>query len=92
MVPKPIEIHTNHYLIWIKVKYLEKRREYKGYKTQWLHYRCRKEGLLDAYHKLFKTETAYKIEATKFSFGKYKGKFVEAFWESDKAYIKLLSQ
>jgi|SRR6056297_1416093 len=75
-----------------KVKYLEKRREFKGYNEQWLYYRCREEGLLDAYHKLFKTETAYKFEATKFSFGKYKGEFIEAIWESDNAYIRWLSQ
>lgn len=75
-----------------KVKYLEKRRQFKGYKTQWLYYRCREEGLLDGYHKLFKTETASKFEATKFSFGKYKGEFIEAIWESDKGYIKWLSQ
>ena len=75
-----------------KVKYLEKRRQLKGYKKQWLYYRCREEGLLDAYHKLFKTVTASELEATKFSFGKYKGEFVESIWESDKAYIKWLSQ
>jgi len=75
-----------------KVKYLEKRRQYKGHKKQWLYYRCREEGLLDAYHKLFKTETACKFEATKFSFGKYQGEFIEAIWESDKGYIKWLSQ
>ena len=75
-----------------KVKHLEKRRQLKGYKKQWLYYRCREEGLLDAYHKLFKTEMASNFEATKFSFGKYKGEFVEAIWESDKVYIKWLSQ
>lgn len=75
-----------------KVKFLEKRRQLKGYKKQWLYYRCREEGLLDAYHKLFKIETASKFEATKFSFGKYKGEFIEAIWESDTSYIKWLSQ
>ncbi|WP_149275625.1 exodeoxyribonuclease X C-terminal domain-containing protein [Pareuzebyella sediminis] len=75
-----------------KVKYLEKRRQFKGYKKQWLYYRCREEGLLDAYHKLFKRETACKFEAAKFSFGKYKGEFIETIWESDKGYIKWLSQ
>ena len=75
-----------------KVKHLEKRRQLKGYKKTWLYYRCREEGLLDAYHKLFKTKIASKFEATKFSFGKYKGEFIEAIWESDKGYIKWLSQ
>jgi|SRR6056297_180078 len=75
-----------------KVKYLEKRRQFKGYKKKWLYYRCREEGLLDAYHKLFETERPEREVATKFSFGKYKGEFVEAIWESDKTYIKWLSQ
>ena len=54
-----------------KVKHLEKRRQYKGYKKQWLYYRCREEGLLDTYHKLFKTEIIEQDLGIKFSFGKY---------------------
>lgn len=75
-----------------KVKYLEKRRQYKGYKKQWLYYRCREEGLLETYHKLFKTEIIEQELGTKFSFGKYQGKFVEDIWESDREYINWLSQ
>ncbi|TGV03350.1 exodeoxyribonuclease X C-terminal domain-containing protein [Flavivirga rizhaonensis] len=75
-----------------KVKYLEKRRQYKGYKKQWLYYRCREEGLLDAYRKLFKNELDQQDSGTKFSFGKYKGQFVEDVWESDREYINWLSR
>ena len=75
-----------------KVKHLEKRRQFKGYKKQWLYYRCREEGLLDAYHKLYKLKPVEKTHATKFSFGKYKGEIIEVIWESDKAYIRWLSQ
>ncbi|MDY7396782.1 hypothetical protein UMM65_16155 [Aureibaculum sp. 2210JD6-5] len=75
-----------------KVKYLEKRRQYKGYKKQWLYYRCREEGLMEAYHKLFKTEVKEQDYGTKFSFGKYRGEFVEDIWESDREYINWLSQ
>lgn len=75
-----------------KVKYLEKRRQYKGYKKQWLYYRCREEGLLETYHKLFKTEIIEQDLGTKFSFGKYKDKFIEDVWESDREYINWLSQ
>jgi len=75
-----------------KVKYLEKRRQYKGYKKQWLYYRCREEGLLDTYHKLFKTEVEGQDSGTRFSFGKYRGEYVEDIWESDKEYINWLSQ
>ncbi len=75
-----------------KVKYLEKRRQYKGYKKKWLYYRCREEGLLETYHKLFKTEVVVQVSRTKFSFGKYRGEFVEDIWESDRKYIHWLSQ
>tara|TARA_R110002074_G_scaffold104070_1_gene224670 strand:+ start:8150 stop:8575 length:426 start_codon:yes stop_codon:yes gene_type:complete len=74
-----------------KVKYLEKRRQYKGYKKQWLYYRCREEGLLETYYKLFKTEFEKQDTGTRFSFGKYQGRFVEEVWKSDKKYIKWLS-
>ena len=75
-----------------KVKYLEKRRQCKGYKKQWLYYRCREEGLLEAYNELFKTELEKQDSGTKFSFGKYRGEFVEDIWESDKEYVNWLSQ
>lgn len=75
-----------------KVKYLEKRRQYKGYKKQWLYYRCREEDLLETYRKLFKTEVEGQDLGTKFSFGKYRGEFVEDIWESDREYINWLSQ
>jgi hypothetical protein len=75
-----------------KVKYLEKRRLYKGYKKQWLYYRCREEGLLEIYHKLFKTEVERQDSGTKFSFGKYRGEFIEDIWGSDREYINWLSQ
>mgnify|MGYP001450764768 CR=1 FL=1 len=74
------------------LKYLEKRRQYKGYKKQWLYYRCREEGLLETYYKLFDTEVEGQDSGTKFSFGKYRGEYVEAIWESDKEYINWLSQ
>jgi uncharacterized protein (DUF3820 family) len=75
-----------------KVKYLEKRRQYKGYKKQWLYYRCREKDLLETYHKLFKTDGKGQDSGTKFSFGKYRGGFVEDVWESDREYINWLSQ
>ena len=75
-----------------KVKYLEKRRQYKGYKKQWLYYRCREEGLLETYYKLFDTEVEGQDSGTKFSFGKYRGEYVEAIWEFDKEYVNWLSQ
>jgi len=75
-----------------KVKYLEKRRQYKGYKKQWLYYRCREEGLVETYYRLFKTEAVEQDSGTKFSFGKYQGEFVEDIWESDREYISWLSQ
>ena len=75
-----------------KVKYLEKRRQYKGYKQQWLYYRCREEGFLETYHKLFKTEVEGQDAGTKFSFGKYQGEFVEDIFESDREYINWLSR
>tara|TARA_R110002049_G_scaffold107996_1_gene255957 strand:- start:2492 stop:2923 length:432 start_codon:yes stop_codon:yes gene_type:complete len=75
-----------------KVKYLEKRRQYKGYKKQWLYFRCREEGLLETYHKLFKTEVDEQDSGIKFSFGKYQGEFVEDIWESDREYINWLSR
>lgn len=74
-----------------KVKHLEKRRQNNGYKKKWLYYRCREEGLLDAYNKLFKSEITDESTSTKFSFGKYQGRFVEEVWKSDKKYIKWLS-
>lgn len=75
-----------------KVKYLEKRRQYKGYKKKWLYHRCKEEGLLNAYNKLFPPELVEEDSGTKFRFGKYKGKFIEDIWESDKNYIKWLSR
>lgn len=75
-----------------KVKYLEKRRQYKGYKKQWLYYRCREESLLEVYNELFKSEVKEQDSGTKFSFGKYQGEFVEDIWESDRKYINWLSQ
>lgn len=75
-----------------KVKYLEKRRQYKGYKKKWLYHRCKEEGLLNAYNKLFQSEIIEEDSGTKFSFGKYRGEFVEDIWESDREYINWLSQ
>lgn len=75
-----------------KVKYLEKRRQFKGYKKKWLYHRCREEGLLDTYDKLFKTDFVEEDPRTKFRFGKYRGEFVEDIWESDREYINWLAQ
>ena len=75
-----------------KVKYLEKRRQLKGYNKGWLYHRCKEEGLLETYNELFKTEPIHQEEGTKFSFGKYRGKFVEKIWETDKNYIIWLSE
>jgi hypothetical protein len=83
-----------------KVKYLEKRRQYKGYKKKWLYYRRREEGLLEMYNKLFKPELKklekgnYEgegVDGTKFSFGKCNSKFVEDIWESARGYLEWLS-
>lgn len=76
-----------------KVKYLEKRRQLKGYKQKWLYYRCRDEKILDAYYKLFPHEkviTTNRYDDIEFTFGKYKGKLVEYIWNSDKNYIEWL--
>lgn len=77
-----------------KVKYLERRRQYKGYKKKWLYYRCKEEGLLQEYNKLYKSDIKLLedkreiIDNTiKFSFGKYKGRPVEEIWKLDIGYI-----
>ena len=75
-----------------KVKYLEKRRQYKGYKKKWLYHRCKEEGLLNTYNKLFQPELVEEDSGTKFRFGKYRGEFVEDIWETDREYIKWLSR
>lgn len=78
-----------------KVKYLEKRRQYKGYRKEWLYYRCKEEGLLKEYNQLFKPnaekllKTSYQSDnRVKFSFGKYRGKPIEEVWDSDRNYVK----
>lgn len=78
-----------------KVKYLEKRRQYKGYHKGWLYYRCKDEGLLKEYNQLVKPNADTLLEKnyqrdtrTKFSFGKYRGKPIEEVWEGDKDYVK----
>ena len=56
-----------------------------------MYYRCREEGLLEAHRKLFETKIDKQDSGTKFSFGKYRGEFVEDIWESDREYINWLS-
>jgi uncharacterized protein (DUF3820 family) len=75
-----------------KVKYLEKRRQYKAYDKGWLYHRCREKDLLEAYLKLFRADTKKHDTGTKFSFGKYRGELIEEIWESDKNYIQWLSK
>ncbi|WP_298535882.1 hypothetical protein [uncultured Algibacter sp.] len=48
-----------------KVTYLERRRQFKGYKKGWLYFRCKEEGLLKAYKQMFKKESIKSIEAKK---------------------------
>ena len=78
-----------------KVKLLEKRRQYKGYRKEWLFYRCKEEGLLKEYNQLFTPEVRKLDEKShngnpivKFSFGKYKGEPVNDVWNYDRGYIK----
>jgi len=80
-----------------KVLALEKRRQQKGYKKQWLYYRCKEEGLLNEYNKLFKPNVDKMINKdfsndnrVKLPFGKYKGKPVDEIWKSDRAYLKYI--
>jgi len=82
-----------------KVKHLEKRRQLKGYKKQWLYYRCKEKGLLNEYNQLIKPDTEKLLSKNyrqdnriKFSFGKYRGKPVEEVWETDKDYAKWVSR
>lgn len=82
-----------------KVKFLEKRRQLKGYRKQWLYYRCKEEGLLKEYNQLFKKDVdkllskSYKKDVrVKFSFGKYRGKPVEDVWYADRDYAKWVSR
>jgi uncharacterized protein (DUF3820 family) len=74
-----------------RVRILEKRRKQRGYRKGWLYHRCEEEGLLDAYRQLFGPDRLIDNDATKFRFGKYKGKYVEDVWESDREYIDWLS-
>lgn len=75
-----------------KVKLLERRRQLKGYKKGWLYHQCKDEGLLVSYEELFGEYVYVDTDATKFRFGKYKGKYVEDIWESDRGYIDWLAQ
>ncbi|GAA3622756.1 hypothetical protein [Flavivirga jejuensis] len=78
-----------------KVKFLERRRQYKGYKKAWLYYRCKEEGLLKIYNKLYKDveeKPQSNVETARFSFGKYKGQLVKEVWDNDKAYIDWLRE
>lgn len=82
-----------------KIKFLEKRRQLKGYRKQWLYYRCKEEGLLKEYNQLFKKDVdkllskSYKKDVrVKFSFGKYRGKPVEDVWYADRDYAKWVSR
>lgn len=81
------------------MKFLEKRRQLKGYRKQWLYYRCKEEGLLKEYNQLFKKDVdkllskSYKKDVrVKFSFGKYRGKPVEDVWYADRDYAKWVSR
>ncbi len=82
-----------------RVEHLEKRRQYKGYKKQWLYYRCKEEDLLDEYYKLFpdgqsidqvNKATSYG-KFMRFSFGKYSGETIDTIWKKDRQYIEWLS-
>lgn len=83
-----------------KVKYLERIRQYKGYKKRWLYFRCKEKGLLKEYNHLFKineteqqeTKTMIYKNGVEFSFGKYKGKAIKEVWKYDKSYIKWVYQ
>lgn len=77
-----------------KVKYLEKRRQLKGYRKKWLYHRCKEEGLLKEYNKLYnhniesqKIESKTSDNIIRFTFGKYKGRPVEEILKLDKGYI-----
>ena len=64
-----------------KVKLIERRRQEKGYRPQWLYYRCKEEGLLKEYNELFKPNIEYRNNGSEwkgvtFTFGKYKGRLV----------------
>jgi len=82
-----------------RVKYLERRRQQKGYKEKWLYYRCKEEHLLTAYYELFPNRQSIKQvnENTsdgshlRFTFGKYQGETIDAIWEKDRQYIEWLS-
>lgn len=80
-----------------KVKILEQRRQAKGYRSQWLYYRCREEGLLNEYNALFKQNVESRSNGNEwkgvvFSFGKYKGQLVKNVWKKDKEYINWLDK
>jgi len=82
-----------------RVKYLERRRQQKGYKEKWLYYRCKEEHLLTAYYELFPNRQSIKqvnqntsnASHLRFSFGKYHGETIDAIWEKDQQYIEWLS-
>ena len=76
-----------------KVIFLEQKRVSRGYKKAWLYHRCKEQGLLEEYNRLFKTEELQEKEpplVTRFGFGKYKGEPVEEIWNRDRAYINWL--
>lgn len=82
------------------VKILERRRQKRGYKKHWLYYRCKEEGLLVEYYKLFPNRHSVKhmnqdfgySEFLRFSFGKYQGKAIDEIWEKDRQYIEWLAE
>ncbi len=78
-----------------RVKQLEKRRQIKGYRKEWLYYRCKEEDLLKEYNSLYKSNTSkiknkkFKNDSRiKFSFGKYRGKPIKEVWENDNHYAR----
>ncbi|GMN08444.1 hypothetical protein MTsPCn5_38330 [Croceitalea sp. MTPC5] len=82
-----------------RVKFLERRRQHKGYKEKWLYYRCKEEDLLTFYYKLFPNRPTFKKgnenldvnSPLQFTFGKYRGKTIDGIWEKDQQYIIWLS-
>lgn len=55
----------------------------KAIKGGWLYHRCKEEGLMDAYQKLFGLYSPIETDAAKFSFDKYKRKYIEDILESE---------
>ena len=102
LFPRRVKYHKFNYKGLSKierVKHLEKRRQFKGYKKRWLYFRCKEENLLDVYNQLY-CSAPKELDKRNilvdnrlcFSFGKYRDKPIEDIWNSDKSYIQWLAK